>query len=240
MRSCVRHTACGVAGRVVGTPGFRNVRAVGYPLREEEGFRKGDAMRRYIVTLLVALLAVLMVAGVVGCSSSDGTGAEVVTGDSNEEPAGESEAPAAEEAPGTRTNPLPLGTTAKVGDWEVTIKEVNTNANDVIAAANQFNDPPAEGSQYVLATVDAKYVGAESGTFWVDMSYKFYGSGGNTFDESMAVSPNPISNAGETFPGATISGDMVFEVPSDQIEGGAIIMEPSFSFDDTRVFFDIK
>lgn len=216
---------------------------MGYALVVELGSRKGDAMRRYIVTMLVALLAVLMVAGVVGCSSSDGTGAEVVTGDAAEEPAGESEAPAAEDAPGTRTNPLPLGTTAKVGDWEVTVKEVNTNANDAIAAANQFNDPPAEGSQYVLVAVDAKYVGAESGTFWVDMSYKFYGSGGNTFDvggQGMAVSPNPLSDAGETFPDATISGDMVFEVPSDQIEGGAIIMEASFSFDDTRVFFDIK
>lgn len=197
-------------------------------------------MRKYIVAMLVVMLALLVVVGVAGCGSSDGTGAEVVSGDS---PQQETEAAAEADAPGTRTNPLPVGTTAKVGDWEVTVTAVNTNANDAIAAANQFNDPPVAGSQFVLVTVDAKYAGEESGTFWVDMSYKFYGSGGNTFDsggQSMVVPPNPLSDAGETFPGAAVSGNMVFEVPTDQIEGGAIIMEGSFSFDDTRVFFALN
>ncbi|MGB4442142.1 MAG: hypothetical protein WBJ62_07960 [Coriobacteriia bacterium] len=193
--------------------------------------------------ILIFMLALLVVVAAAGCSSSDGTGAEVVTGDAADETAEEPEAPAEADAPGTRTNPLPVGTTAKVGDWEVTVTAVNKNANDAVAAANQFNEPPVEGSQYVLATVSAKYVGEESGTFWVDMSYKFYGSGGNTFDsggQSMAVPPNALSDAGETFPDASVSGDMVFEVPSDQIEGGAIIMESSFSMEDTRVFFALQ
>lgn len=200
-------------------------------------------MRRRILAVLV-VLGLLLVLGVAGCNSADGTGAEVVSDESEDASVDEAE-PASEEADaiGTRQNPLPVGTTAKVGSWEVAVTEVNTNANDVVAQANTFNEPPVEGSQYVLVTVNAKYVGDESGTFWVDMSYKFYGSGGNTFDsggESMAVAPNPISDAGETFPDASISGNIVFEVPADQLEGGAIIMEESLSFDDTRTFFAIQ
>ncbi|MBE0418320.1 MAG: hypothetical protein IBX63_11200, partial [Coriobacteriia bacterium] len=92
---------------------------------------------------------------------------------------------------------------------------------------------------YVLVSVDAKYVGDDSGTFWTDMISKFIGSGGNTFDKASVVLDKPIDDTGETFPGASVSGNLAFEVASDQLEGGAIIME-ELSFDDTRVFFAIE
>ncbi len=159
--------------------------------------------------------------------------APVETLDSVEETEGEP-------APGTRGNPLPLGTTARIGDWEVKVTEVNLNANEVIASENPFNDPPADGTQFILVTLEAKYVGEESSTFWASMSYKFYGSAGNTFSSGGAVIPSPIRDAGETFPGAEIFGNVLFEVPSDQIDSGAIIMEESLSFRDTRVFFAVR
>lgn len=186
------------------------------------------------------VMGLVLSLGLGGCSSSDGSGAEVVPeedGTTTEEAAAEE--PAEEAAVGTRENPLPIGTTAKVGPWEVKITEVNLNANEAIASANDFNDPPGEGNQFVLVNVEATYVGEESGTFWADISWKYFGSGGNTFDspDAMAVSPNPISDAGETFPDASVAGDILFEVPIDQVDGGAIIMEELISFDDTRVFF---
>lgn len=199
-------------------------------------------MRRYTICMLLMCAVLLTVVGVSGCSSSDGSGAKVVdesTDKSSTEDTAEDDGDA---KVGTRDNPLPLGTTAQVGDWEVALTAVNANANEAIAAANTFNEAPKEGSQYVLVTFKGKYVGEDSGTFWADLSYKFYGSGGNTFDgpDSMAASPNPVSDAGETFPGAEVAGDTLFEVPIDQIEGGAIILEELLSMDDTRVFFALK
>lgn len=202
-----------------------------------------EAMLRRLILSMVLVLALIAGLGVSGCSSSDGSGADVVSGTEEvDAPDASGTDETAEPELGTKDNPLPLGTSARIGDWEVTVTDVVLNANDLIASTNEFNEPPVEGSQYVLVNVKGKYVGEESGTFWVDMAYKFLGAGGNTYDgtESMAVTPNPIMDAGETFPGAEITGDLLYEVPSDQVEGGALIVEELMSFDDSRVFFAIK
>ena len=142
---------------------------------------------------------------------------------------------------GSRENPIPVGTSAKVGDWEVTVTDVSFDAWAALQEANQFNDPPADGSQYVMVTIEATYNGEESGTFWVDVSMAFLGAGGNTFDSASAVTPNPLLDAGEAFAGATVSGMEAYEVPSDQISGGRLIIEPTFSFDkEDRIFFAIE
>lgn len=186
-----------------------------------------------LLLVIVALLASFMM---VGCSSADGSGAEVVTGESGTAPAeGDGEA-----AAGTREAPLALGTTAKVGDWEVTVTEFNPDAAALLKQENQFNEDPAAGNVQVMVGIKAKYVGAESGTFWTDMSYKFYGPGGNTFDSAFLVTPNDITDTGETFPNAEVAGNLTFEVPADQVEGGSLILESAFSMEDTRTFFAVK
>lgn len=210
---------------------------------------------RKAAILVPLLVAFALVTIGVGCASSaDGTGATVVTTGTpkaSTEGVGAPQATATTEALptteattlGTRENPLPLGTTAKVGDWEVTVAKVTLNANEVVAKANEFNKPPVDGSQYVLVGLSGKYVGEKSGTFWVDMMEKFLGGAGNTFDsggETFAVPPDPMSDAGETFPGASVSGNIIFEVPTDQIEGAALIVEQTFNLDDTRTFFAVK
>ena len=142
----------------------------------------------------------------------------------------------AAKADGTREDPVPLGTAAKVGDWEITVTACELDATETVMDANEFNDAPADGHQYALVTVKATYTGDESGTFWVDMSGKFLGSGGNTFDSGMAVAGDDIIDSSEAFPGASVSGDLVFDVETTQATGGLLMLEPSFSFDDP-VFF---
>ena len=34
---------------------------------------------------------------------------------------------------------------------------------------NQFNDPPPEGNQFFIASLEATYTGTESSTFRIDM-----------------------------------------------------------------------
>ncbi len=139
---------------------------------------------------------------------------------------------------GTRTNPVPFGSDAKVGEWKVKVTDFVADATQAVLNANVFNHPPEAGQQYVLVTLEATYDGADSGTFWIDISYRFLGNKGNTFDSgsSFAVAPNPIIDAGEAFSGAVITGDLLFAVPSDQVAGGLLILEPSFSFDDPTFF----
>ena len=200
--------------------------------------KEEEAVHRYMSAILVFVWALLFVTAAAGCSS----GVEVVTDDDADATVEEADAPAEADAPGTRANPIPFGTTARFLDWEVGVIEVNKNANAVIAPLNRPGDLEREvssGSQCVLVTVSAKYVGEESGLFWFDAQLSYLGSGGNTFQRSGSrlASPNPIGSTTETFPGATVLGDEVFVVPLDQIEGGVLILDTSFGDGMERLFF---
>lgn len=146
---------------------------------------------------------------------------------------------------GTRNSPVPLGQAQAVGtDWQVTVVGVDTNATSKVLAENQFNDPPAAGRQFVIVRVAAKYVGNDTGTPWVDLETRFYGSTGNTYatyTDSCGVIPDPLRDVGELYPGATGTGNQCFAVPTDQITGGAVIIDDNSSYDNsTRRFFAIN
>lgn len=179
-----------------------------------------------------------------GISDPDGEGATVVSTPAQAAPG--DNAPAGDAELGTRQNPVPAGTTVKVGDWEVMLGPTNLNANDVVAAENQFNEPPAAGRQFVMVPVEVTYAGSDSGAAWIDLSIKFLGSGGNTFgsgasqEDYCGVIPNPMHSLGEMFPGAKGAANECVSVPADQIEGGAWIVEETLSFDNNRVFFALS
>jgi hypothetical protein len=82
---------------------------------------------------------------------------------------------------GMRENPIPMGQEAQVGDRNVKVVSATLDATSSLLAEDEFSDPPQEGSQYVLVTIDATYTGTESSTFWMDMTLKLVGGKGNTF-----------------------------------------------------------
>ncbi len=143
---------------------------------------------------------------------------------------------------GSREDAVPLGQGASVGDWTVAVVSVTPDATQQLLDNDEFSDPPQAGNQYVLVSIEATYNGTESSDFGMDLSYNFVGSKGNTFGspEGFVVPPHPVWDAGEAFPGASVSGDVLFEVPSDQVTGGTVMFEETFSFDDNRVFFAIQ
>ncbi|MCE5254943.1 MAG: DUF4352 domain-containing protein [Actinomycetia bacterium] len=141
---------------------------------------------------------------------------------------------------GERRNPIPLGQEAEVGDWKVKVVGAILDATRLVLETNMFNDPPEAGRRYVLVSLEATYVGKESSTFWLDMSYRFIGGKGDSFDTAAAVAPDSIMDEGEVSPGACITGNLVFEVASDQLSGGTLLLEEAFSFEQTRVFFALQ
>ncbi|HEX9644987.1 MAG TPA: hypothetical protein VGC11_13430 [Acidimicrobiia bacterium] len=142
---------------------------------------------------------------------------------------------------GTRENPVASGTPAQVGeDWIVTVVSATPDATAAILAENQFNDPPAEGDQFFLVSLEAVYVGDTSGTFWLETTLKALGISNVAyeFDAICGVIPNAMSDVGETFPGGTAAGTECWAVQSDDAASLLLIIEPAFSFsDDDRVFF---
>lgn len=137
---------------------------------------------------------------------------------------------------------VPIGQAAAVGPWTLTVVEVNPDATDVVLAENQFNEPPGEGEQFYIARIEGTYNGDESSTFWLDMSLKSIGDSSvayEGFDGSCGVIPDDFDQAGETFPGGTIIGNVCWNVRSADVGSLVMIAEESFTPDQDRVFFSI-
>ena len=195
-----------------------------------------------LVALVIALLAACA-----GVSDPPSTSAGVPEAESTttdaEEPTTTEPEPATtiqeEQGATSLEAPLEVGRTTTVGGWRLRIVSVTADATDQVITENEFNDPPAEGEQFFVATLEATYVGDESSTFWVDMTLKAVGDSNvayESFDASCGVIPDDIDNAGETFPGGTITGNVCWKIGSDDANSLVLIVEESFSLDGTRQF----
>lgn len=117
-----------------------------------------------------------------------------------------------------------VGEEFAVGDWTVTVTEVVTNANDAIAAANEFNEQPQ--GQYVLVSYDATYGGNEpTADAWAELFFSFAGGDDVIYETTAAVTPRDAESAPtQVRPGGTVSLDAAFDVPSEAIEGGSVLV----------------
>lgn len=141
---------------------------------------------------------------------------------------------------GTFDDPMSPGEVAQVGDWSVRVIAVTADATDAVLAENSFNDAPEAGHQFFLATLEAEYVGTDSGTFWIDMNTKALGPSAvayEGFDASCGVIPDSIDDAGETFPGGIVSGNVCWSVTAEDAADLVMLLEESFSFNDTRIVY---
>lgn len=134
----------------------------------------------------------------------------------------------------TRSNPLPLGTESTIGEWAVIVNSVDLDANDRVAAAYRFNDPPAEGSVYILANVTARYLGENPQGELPFLMVDYITETGNTirsFDVSF-VKPDPFNSSAPLYSGASTTGNFGFMVPNSAPGNGtfAVSMPSSDRF----------
>lgn len=158
-------------------------------------------------------------------SAADTPGDEEVSSEESAEPAGDV---------------VPLGTPAQVGDYEVTVDAVQLDANEVVAGANQFNDPPT--GQYVLAQLTVTYNGTDEGMPGMDLTAIFHGSDSRQYSDSecSAVTPDDSMSAPTLNPGGVDTFEFCMDVAPEGLAGGQLSIEPTFSWDeDERVFFAI-
>ena len=149
---------------------------------------------------------------------------------------------AADSAQGkTRENPYPLRTEISSKDWKVVINSVTFDANAAVAAANQFNDPPADGKEYVLINYTATYIGNDpAGDTPAFVTIDFVTADGVTIDgaDSIAVAPDAIDPLTTLYNGARVSGNVVRAVPSANAQNGVLAVSPGLVAD--KVFVAVK
>jgi len=128
-----------------------------------------------------------------------------------------------------RSNPVPLGTAAPIGNgWTVQITGVNTDAWPAIQAANLFNAAPPTGSVDVIVTVSATYTGA--GSSHLDSGYTLRAVGASnvsytSFTNNCGVLPVPHLDLDdpEVFTGGTVSGNAAcFQVTAS--DAGTLVL----------------
>jgi energy-coupling factor transporter transmembrane protein EcfT len=142
---------------------------------------------------------------------------------------------------GTRENPYPVGSVIKSDDWHVVINSVKLAATDAVLAANEFNKPPAKGSEYILVNYSATYVGDDAnGQMPAFVSVEYVTTKGTTVNgvDKIAVAPKPIDTTSALYKGGTATGNMAIEVPTATAAQGVLAVRPGMLGD--KVFVAVK
>lgn len=186
-----------------------------------------------------------------GCSSNPApeqpeaaeTASEATEQESTEHAEERTEQETPEPEPGAnRENPIPVGETFTIGDWEVTATgetydatEAANNArrqevDDYYGGDMDYYFPVEEGAAIVAMPVTLTYVGEGSDGTGA-LKFDYITASGHVYDSLLAESlPNEIDE--ELFNGASAEGEAYQKVAPEDIEGGVWRVETTFIGDD--------
>lgn len=141
---------------------------------------------------------------------------------------------------GTRERPFALTTPLSTDVMTVQVNSVNLNGNGPVAAANQFNDPPAPGNRFVLVNLTVTNEGTEPLMPWIAVEVGAVGSQNQHHTDCSAVLPDDLDDAPELFTDGTASGNVCIEVPEAEINDGSLLLTVSQRFGGDPVFLALK
>ncbi|MCC3280495.1 hypothetical protein LJ754_15190 [Arthrobacter sp. zg-Y40] len=162
----------------------------------------------------------------------DGAGSEAGSTEPNKE--------AAERA-GTRENPYSVGSVIENDEWRIVVNSVSLGATDTVLAANEFNEPPAEGSEYILVNYSTTYLGDDAnGQMPAFVGMEYVTADGTTVDsyDNYASPPEPFDSTSPLYTDGTATGNVVFEVPTQTAGQGVLAVRPSVIGD--KVFIAVQ
>lgn len=125
-------------------------------------------------------------------------------------------------------------------DWEFTLNAVTVDATQAVLDANEFNDAPADGNQFLLANVTVKYIGNDPEGSTPFTSVAFVTSSGNTVNtyDSFVMAPEPFPTLETLYEGASATGNEAFEIPTDGAAEGSLAVTVTMFGD--KLFFAVK
>ncbi|HET9660308.1 MAG TPA: hypothetical protein VFP05_08250 [Thermomicrobiales bacterium] len=140
---------------------------------------------------------------------------------------------------GTRAYPIPIGQTVEISDdWELTVLSVTPDATDQIMAESSFNEPPAAGQQFFMATVRVTYTGDDSETFY-GWDLRTVGQTAVAYNQSVddcGSIPDELATR-ELFTGGTIEGNLCWSI--DSADADSLVLYNSDEDSDERIFLSL-
>jgi hypothetical protein len=205
---------------------------------------KGMGIAALILSIVGTIVGFIVFFAVVGTAATNAFGSgdtKVVapSGDAAATNGGQAEAPAAKA--GTRENPHPVGSVIESKDWRVVVNTVTLAATDAVVAANQFNKPPAAGSEYVMVNYSATYIGDDpDGQMPAFVSIEYVTADGKTVNglDKFVVAPEPIDTTSTLYTGGTATGNKAIEVPTATAGQGVLAVRPGMLAD--KVFVAVQ
>jgi hypothetical protein len=139
---------------------------------------------------------------------------------------------------GDRSSPVPVGAIADIGaGWRLQILNVNPDAAAVVAAENQFNEPPPAGSTLTLVTVALGYFGLDDPKSAFDTTISAVGAGNVELTGECGVLPQELDSFGEIFAGGVVVGNICF-VTTPPDAGALQVYASGGFFGGDQVFLD--
>ena len=150
----------------------------------------------------------------------------------------------ADAADNSRDNPLAVGDTETIGDYEVTVLSVTPNATDVVAAENSANEAPAAGDQFFIARISLTYTGTETGDPTLGLQYQTVGESSasyTTYGNSCGVVPDGLFlTTTELFEGGSVEINLCWAIDADDADSLVMYVEPLIATDGGRVWFSLE
>jgi hypothetical protein len=146
---------------------------------------------------------------------------------------------------GTKASPVPLGKKVTLPkQYDFVVNAYTPGADELVKAANEFNDPAPAGSQYVLVTFTVTNNGTEDKrTPAYDLFPKAVSASGKSYEASSCnpTLSNPIPYFNDVFKGSTVSGDVCFIVAGGDAAGLTMYFDIiDEKFDKTTYYFKLS
>ncbi|MDR5698543.1 DUF2510 domain-containing protein [Agromyces aerolatus] len=134
---------------------------------------------------------------------------------------------------GSRDDPLAIGETITTDEFEVVINSIDLDATEQVLAADEYNEPPAEGETYAIVNLTVTYTGEESSTDSM-VGIDYVGADGVVKSDSYAYAwgIEPEFGMTELFAGGSVTSNLVLMLPADP--DGVLLVSPGF-FDEAWV-----
>ena len=142
----------------------------------------------------------------------------------------------------SRTNPIALESIGKVDDYEISVLSVTPNANDAVAASNQFNAPPNDGNQFFLARIAVTYNGAATGKPAFELNFQSVGdlsSSYTIFNDTCGNYGEEPYTVAELFPGGTTEFNVCWQIDSEDAGSLVMYVESLLDFNAEPVWFSL-
>ena len=122
---------------------------------------------------------------------------------------------------GDYTNPYPVGSAQPTDSaWTLQVDSVTPDGTQSVLEENSFNEEPEPGRQFFIATITATNTGAATATFDGNFRLRVRGADGTiytAFRDTCGVTPNEWDQNSEVALGQSLTGNLCWSVPSDQL-----------------------